>query len=75
MINVNQIADKAQMIVNGYAFTKIPMGIQVVNLARMTACVINSQDDVIEAIMDDIELDIVMNYYARNKQFMEDNDA
>ena len=72
MIDINKIADNADMIVNGYAFTKIPAGIQAFNLNRATACVIGMKDSVIESSMDDIELEIVMDYYQRNKQFMED---
>lgn len=72
MINMTEIAENAKMIVNGYAFTKISTGIQVVNLARGTACVFGSDDSVIESSMDDIEMQIVSDYYSRNKVFMED---
>lgn len=72
MINVEKIAENAEMIVGGYAFTVIPSGIQAVNLARSTACVIDKNDTIIETDMDDIELEIVMDYYKRNKVFMEE---
>lgn len=72
MIDMTAIAEKANMIVNGYAFTIIPAGIQAVNLARNTACVFGSDGSVIESSMDDIEMEIVSDYYRRNKTFMED---
>ena len=67
-----EIMENAKMIVNGYAFTIIPAGVQVVNLARKTACVFGDDDTVIESSMDDIEMEIVADYYRRNKIFMED---
>lgn len=69
---MKRIADNADIIVNGYAFTKIALGVQVVNLERSTACVFGLDDSVIETSMDDIELDIVTDYYNRNKRFIED---
>ena len=71
MIDMKKIAEKANMIINGYAFTIIQAGIQVVNLDRGTACVLDKKDQVIESSMDDIELDIVNGYFRRNKRFME----
>ena len=72
MIDMRKIADNASVIVNGYAFTVISAGIQAVNLERSTACVFGRDDSVIESSMDDIELEIVSDYYKRNKKFMED---
>lgn len=72
MIDMKKVAENADIIVNGYAFTHIPAGVQVVNLERSTACVIGTNDLVIECSMDDIELEIVTEYYKRNKKFMED---
>ena len=72
MTDMIKIAENAKMIVNGYAFTIIPAGIQVVNLSRKTACVFDTEDNVIESSMDDIEMEIVTDYYKRNKIFMED---
>ncbi len=72
MIDMKTIAENAVIIVNGYAFTPISAGIQAVNLERSTACVFGKDDSVIESSMDDIELEIVSDYYIRNKKFMED---
>ena len=72
MINMIEIAEKSDMIINGYAFSRIPAGIQAVNLERSTACVFGEDDTVIESRMDDIELEIVTGYYKRIKKFMEE---
>lgn len=72
MIDMVKIAENAKMIVNGYAFTMIPAGVQVVNLDRKTACVFSDDDTVIESSMDNIEMEIVADYYRRNKEFMGD---
>lgn len=71
MDKLKAIADSAEMIVNGYAFVKDGENIKVVNLN-------NSQKDmymdcmgnVLETSMDDIEIDIVLSYYSRNKKFL-----
>ena len=67
------IAESADMIVNGYAFTKSDDNVRVLNLNAVgSAAVIGKNNEIIETSMDDIELDIVMNYYKRNKAFLED---
>ena len=70
MIDTVIIAENAKMIVNGYAFAIIPVGVQIVNIARKTAWVFGDDDTVIESSMDDIEMAIVEDYYRRNKIFM-----
>ena len=61
------------MIVNGYAFTKCDGNIRVLNLNNVeSAAVINAKDEVIETTMCEIELDIVMDIYSRDKVYMED---
>ena len=72
MTDMINIAEKANMIVNGYAFTVIPAGVQAVNISRKTACVFDADDNVIESSMDDIEIEIVTEYLKRNKAFLED---
>ena len=72
MIDVAKIADEADVIVNGYAFTKCEQNIRVLNLKNPNrASVINEKSGVIETSMDDIEIAIIMDYYNRNKKFME----
>lgn len=73
MHNVVEIADAAQLIINGYAFTKDSNKIRVLNLHKPTkATLLTNEGDVIETSMDDIELDIVQDYYNRNRKYMEE---
>ena len=73
MTDPKKIADTADMIINGYAFTRSDDNVRVLNLNSVgSAAVIGKDNEVIETSMDDIELDIVMNYYKRNKAFLED---
>ena len=72
MINIAKVADDADMIVNGYAFTKDGQNIRILNLnSPNRATVINKEATVIETNMDDIEIVIVTDYYNRNKKYME----
>ena len=72
MCNKKQIADEANLIVNGYAFTKKDTFFRVLNLNRNnSACVLSENGEILETSMDDIELDIVMDYFERNKKFLE----
>lgn len=73
MCNVLEVADAAEIIVNGYAFTKSGENVKVLNLNQADkAAVLDSNGEVLETSMDDIELDIVMDYYMRNRKFMEE---
>lgn len=74
-LNVKEIADKADMIINGYAFTKEGEYIRVLNLNRINHAAAIFGGKMVDTNMDDIENRIVMEYYERNKQFMEDIDA
>ena len=72
MTDIAKVADDADMIVNGYAFTKDGQNIRILNLnSPNRAAVINKEAAVIETNMDDIEIVIVTDYYNRNKKFME----
>ncbi len=73
MVNVKTIADNADLIVNGYAFTKCEAGFRVLNLNRPNKAVVFSRKgEVLETSMDDIELHIVKNYLEKNLSFMEE---
>ena len=73
---VREIADAADMIVDGYSFTKSGDLIHVLNLSRPDrASVLNMAGEALETSMDDIEICIVQGYFARNKQFMEELNA
>ena len=63
MVDVKQVADAADMIVNGYAFTRCAEGFRVLNLNRPDRAVVFSNDGkVLETSMDDIEVRIA-GYY------------
>lgn len=71
---IKEIADHADMIVNGYAFSKCDLGYRVLNLNAPNRAVVLSQNgDVIEACMDDIEIEIVKDCYRKNKKYMEED--
>lgn len=73
MPDIKTIADRADMIVNGYAFERKAEGIHVLNLNHPDkASVFNSEDEVIETTMDDIEISIVRKYLMANHIYMED---
>lgn len=73
MIDVMQIADHADMIINGYAFTREDENIKVLNLNNpIKSAFMNCEGKVLETSMDDIEIDIVKDYLENNREFMED---
>lgn len=73
MPDIIKIADEADLIVNGYAFTKCIDGYRVLNLNRPErAIVLSVAGETLETTMDDIEIQIVKEYYEKNKKFMED---
>lgn len=72
MIDVMQVADNADMIINGYAFTKADQYVRVLNLNNPEkAVMIDESGDVLETSMDDIEIQIVKTYWEKNKDLME----
>ncbi len=65
------IAEGADMIVDGYAFTKDDQLVRVINLHDINqALVYDRQDKIIETSMDDIAAAIVGDIYAKNKRFL-----
>ena len=76
MIDIKKVADNADMIINGYAFTKCEEGFRILNLNRPDrALVISKTEEILETSMDDIEIQIVIDYYRKNKKFMEDEEC
>ncbi len=68
---MREIADNANMIVDGYAFTAGESGCRIIDIENPdSAMVVNTEDEVIETTMDDIEIAIVMDLYKGNKRFM-----
>lgn len=72
-LNVENIADKAEMIINGYAFTKDKEYVRVLNLNCLNHAAVIYDDKIVETNMDDIEKQIALDYYTNNKQFMEED--
>ncbi len=70
-LDIKNIADKADMIINGYAFTNSAGRIQVLNLNCINHAAVIYNEEMVETNMDDIESEIVMGYYKDNKEFME----
>ena len=73
MTNIIKVADEADMIVNGYAFTRNQENYRVLNLNRPDrAAVFSKNGEVLETSMDDIEISIVKDYLKKNRKFMEE---
>lgn len=74
---IKEIAENAEMIVCGYAFSQTEEGfVRVVNLhAPFHALVMSKKGEAIETNMDDIEISIVCKYWNRNKKILESSYA
>lgn len=73
MTNYKTVAEEANMIINGYAFTKDNGNIRVLNLNNPEMAIVFDEDcKVIETSMSDIEIQIVKDYLSNNIEFMED---
>lgn len=71
MDKIKEIADKADMIVNGYAFTRENNQIRILNLNNLEKALVISEDGkVLETTMDDIEIRIVLDYWNSDCKFM-----
>ena len=72
MPDIKSIADKADVIINGYAFTRKDGRIHVINLnSPDKAVVFNADGEVLETTMDDIEISIASCYLRKNLKYME----
>lgn len=72
MAIIKELADAADTIVSGYAFTRLPDGYRVVNLNRLESVALFSKDgDVIETSMCDIETVIAARYLEKNREFID----
>ena len=68
-LDIKDIADKADMIINGYAFTRDGEYIRILNLEHVNHAAVIFNNRIVETNMDDIEARIVLDYYSNNKQF------
>ena len=68
---VREIADKADMIIRGYAFTRDGDLIRVFNLNdRESSMVITPEGVMVETNMDEIEQALVMDIWSRDSKYM-----
>ena len=69
MVDIKQIADEAEVIIDGYAFSKFEDGYRVLNLnAPDKAAVFDGS--VLETTMNDIELHIASKYLNASLKYM-----
>jgi len=69
---VREIADKADMIIRGYAFTRDGDLIRVFNLNdRESSMVITPEGVMVETNMDEIEQALVLDIWSKNSKYME----
>lgn len=73
-VDTKTICANACMIVSGYAFRRLEDGnVSILQLdVPHHALVLSDGDEVLETTMDDIELDIVLDYWHKNKKHMEE---
>ena len=73
-LDIKKIADEAELIVNGYAFTKCELGYRILNLNYPEqAAVISAQGEILETTMDDIGVQIVKDYFIKNRKYLEED--
>ena len=72
-----EIADAADMIVNGYAFKKNRETIQIVNLNKTQphVMIIDLSGKMLESSMDPIEQRIALDIWKNDSEFMEEPNA
>ena len=72
MVDIKQVADEAEVIIDGYAFSKFEGGYRVLNLnASDKAAVFAADGTVLETTMNDIELHIASKYsHGRRIRFL-----
>ncbi|MCF0223914.1 MAG: hypothetical protein HUK20_06565 [Fibrobacter sp.] len=69
---LKEIADKADMIIANYAYTKYDKGVRVLLLSNPDqACVLGDEGEMIESTMDDSHVALVQAYYLKNRNLME----
>ena len=74
MVRVEIVADRADVIINGFAFEAVGKDIKVTNLNCIDHAAVFSQDGtLIKTSMDDIELVIVTGYLANAVKYMDDD--
>lgn len=62
LLSVKDIADNANMIINGYAYIKDCDYIRALNFNCLNNAAVIYKDEIVETNMDDIEIQIVLDY-------------
>ena len=76
MSEIDKVVQSATFVVNGYSFDCKNECIRILNLNDTTkAAVLSKSGEVLETSMDDIELQIVLDYYLGNRGLLEEDDA
>ena len=73
MSDIKKIADEADMIVAGYAYNVKGDYVEVVDLADVSKVAVIQNDVISESVMSDEEGEIVLKYYLRNKDILEES--
>ena len=72
MLELKEIADSADMIIKGYAFTRSGDLIRILNLNDgESAMVITPDGTMVESNMDEIEQALVQSIWKRDSKYME----
>lgn len=69
-LKIKEIADKADLIVNGYAYARDKDYIRIINLNNLNHNAVIYNDKIVETNMDEIEAQIVLDYYIQDKEFI-----
>jgi len=69
-IQIQEIADAASVIVNGYAMSRDGSNIRIVNLNSGHVAICSETEKILETSMDDIEMSIALDRFRANRQFM-----
>ena len=67
---MKEVADAADMVVNGYAYTFIGENIRILNLRTGKAALVTPSREISETNMDDMDIGVAMRYLVDNEQFM-----
>ena len=72
MVDVQEIADEAEVISDGYAVSRWGTGCRVMNLNMPDKVTVFSRDGIaLETTMDDIELHIAQKHFLAAQKYME----
>lgn len=74
-LEIQNLADAADMIINWYAFFKKDTQIKVIDLQHPTSiCILSLKGDLIETNMSPVGISTVKSYYERDKKYLFDDD-